>query len=300
MQVPKGYTSTIKVPVPEDLTAQINIVRNGTALPPLSVESEGGVLNIVLPYAATHHEGEIEVRATFYIQGIPYTRSTKVEVYTPYLELHELKEIVGAGKSDQEYWDAELAAHHVINAHCGQDFGLFEGTIKVMSNYNEALPLPRRLINPEKILAGTIPIYDVDTPSGAYTHLGENQFEVTGSGWFLKRPKWANQIVIGDTYSSDPIEYPYYRGTKQFDNDVVYTITGTFGYDPLPSAIRDAAKILTDQYACQDREYREQYLESIKSADWRIQFNSGAYRRTGNARADKLLSEYVIFRAKVI
>jgi hypothetical protein len=34
----------------------------------------------------------------------------------------------------------------------------------------------------------------------------------------------------------------------------------------------------------------------MTAADWRIQFYSGAYLRTGNVRADQLLADYVVTR----
>jgi len=301
MDVPKGYISKIKIPVPGDVDAFIGVTRSDMVIgPALQVTASGGVLEVTLPYKATHDEGVVNLLVTFEIDGEEFNRSLDVNVVTPYIELHEIKDILGDAADDQECFDAEAAARQIINAHTGQEFGLFVGTVKVLSNYDEALPLPRRLIEPTKIVAGTIPIFDRDTPTSYLNFLGENQFVTTGSGWFLKRPIWSSSIIVGDMYSSDPIEAPRFTGVHKFDNDVEYTITGKFGYESVPEPVRQAAKILTEQYECADREYREQYLESIKSADWRIQFNSGAYRRTGNARADKLLSPYVINRAKVI
>jgi hypothetical protein len=300
MDVPKGYISIIKTPVPVDVTADVTVSMGGISLPSFEVVAENKVLAITLPYAATHSEGAVDVKAVFEVEGFQYTRDIGVNVVTPYIELHEIKEILGKNASDEECFQAEAAARQIINAHTGQEFGFFEGTIKVLSNYDEALPLPRRMIEPTKIVAGSTVIFDRNTPTSYLNYLGENQFVVTGSGMFLKRPIWASSLVVGDMYSADPIEAPSYTGVRKFENDILYTITGKFGYETVPEAVRQAAQILTEQYECADKEYREQYLESIKSADWRIQFNSGAYRRTGNARADKLLSPYVVNRAKVI
>lgn len=300
MEIPKGYISTIKAPIPVNSTANVTVRIGDIVLPSFEVEATNKVLSIELPYAATHKEGAVEIKYVFEVEGVTYSNYYNVNVVTPYIELHEIKEILGDSTTDKESFAAEAAARNIINAHTGQEFGFFEGTIQVVSNYDEALPLPRRLIEPTKIVAGSVTIFDVNTPTSYLNYLGENQFVTTGSGWFLKRPIWANSLVVGDVYSSDPIEPPRYTGIRKFDNDITYTITGKFGYESVPEPVHQAAVILTEQYACSDKEYRDQYLESMKSADWRISFNSGAYRRTGNARADKLLSPFVVNRAKVI
>lgn len=303
MEVPKGYISKITVPVPEALTATITVTNGGITIPPFTAIAADTLLEVELPYAATHAEANLNVAVAFTVGGNPYVKNVKVEVVTPYVELHEVKKIIGGTPSDEECFEAEQAARLVINAHTGQSFGLFEGTYTVMGNFDAALPMPAHVVSISKIDEGAYTRYD--TSDGDEDNwLGKGFFEITGTGWFLKRTNWGNSTWNADfewsQYTSDPITYPASTRSTTFANDVIYTVTGVFGYETVPPAIHDAAALLVNDYACADREYRERYLESIKSADWRIQFNRGAFRRTGNARADKLLSPYVVWRGKVI
>jgi len=83
---------------------------------------------------------------------------------------------------------------------------------------------------------------------------------------------------------------------QEFKEGVIYPISGVWGYEAVPESVKEAARLLVNDYACADSQYRDRYLTSMTAADWRIQFNSGAFVRTGNVRADQLLSEYVTTR----
>ncbi len=83
-------------------------------------------------------------------------------------------------------------------------------------------------------------------------------------------------------------------------NDYPFEITGDWGYKSVPAPVKEAARLLVNDYACSEQLYRDRYLESIKAADWRLQFSSRAWEYTGNVRADQLLSEYVILDWAVI
>ena len=301
MDVPRGYISKVYAPVPGDIEANVVITREGVQVAAITVTADGGIVEITLPYAAVHKSGLIEAEITFEVDTKTYTNRIPINVYTPYLELHEIKKIMGSATPDDKCWEAEESARLVINAHCGQEFGYFEGTHEVMSNYDTALMTPQRMIRIDKIVEGSIVRFD--RSSGTEDNfLGRGNFEITGSGWYLKRPRWSSDVWDGEwtMTSSDPIRPPALTSASGFVNDVRYKITGAFGYEAVPAPVKEAAALLTNDYACADTEYRERYLESIKSADWRLQFNTGAYKRTGNARADRLLSPFVVNRMLIV
>jgi hypothetical protein len=77
-------------------------------------------------------------------------------------------------------------------------------------------------------------------------------------------------------------------------NEAQYNISGQWGWNSVPAAVQEAAALLAHDYACADVLYRDRYLTSMTAADWRIQFNAGAFSDTGNVRANQLLEEYVI------
>ena len=63
---------------------------------------------------------------------------------------------------------------------------------------------------------------------------------------------------------------------------------------PPADQVKEAAKLLVNDYACAEQTYRDRYLTSMTAADWRIQFHSGAFLKTGNVRADQLLRDFVL------
>lgn len=301
MEIPRGYISSVPFQVPDSVPCTVSVTKDGVTLPDFYVTpDENNLASITIPYAAAHTEGPVLVEITFTLMGEEYLKTLHVDVVTPYLELHEVKKIVPAF-SNEECMELEAAARHVINAHTGQSFGYFEGTVSVMGNYDGALPLPNKLIRIDKIDEGPYTKFD-RTVGDPDNYLGIGAWEITGTGWFLKRPSWSTDTWDGEwtATSSDPITAPGTYSAHTFLNDVTYTVKGAFGYEEVPVPVKQATELLVNDIGCADREYRERYLESIKSADWRIQFNSGAFRRTGNARADKLLSPFVVWRAKVI
>lgn len=106
-------------------------------------------------------------------------------------------------------------------------------------------------------------------------------------------------------------ESPYHEGgitvapgasgkATEWKQDYPFEITGDWGYKTVPAPVKEAARLLVNDYACSESAYRDRYLESIKAADWRLQFSSRAWESTGNARADMLLSEFVMLDWAVI
>lgn len=278
--------------------------------------------SVTLTMADTQDEGELDIHWSFMMDGVDVTKDDHFEVVTPYLSLSEVKKIVG-DIDDEQAFDIEAAVRHIINAHTGQSFGYDRNkTITVEGHGEIALRLPRRLVN----LTGL----------GTLTaNLDPNAAIIVSDGWYLKKA-WANEI---STVESSSVYWGDYRDNTVFDNNIYsdpdgdgeppivgplasrpggvivapgtgsatpwkndypFTITGDWGYKTVPAPVKEAARLLVNDYACQEIAYRDRYLESIKAADWRLQFSAQAWEYTGNVRADQLLSEFVILDWAVI
>lgn len=304
MEIAKGYTTVVQFPIPDDVECLVTIEKAGTTIAPFSVTPETGshVVEVPLPYSAVHEEGTIKVSLTFTMDSQVYTKTRELKIITPYLDLWELKEIIGTDATDEECWTVEFAVRNVINAFTGQSFGVEEGTFTIMGNTNKVLGFTRPCLRLDKVIEGTETRYDVTDVHGD-SFLGKGEYTVTGDGWFLKRPSWDTDDFrsnYGDVYYTvNPIRPPTFR-SNLFKNDVVYTVKGRFGYEEVPAAVREAAKLLVNDYACADSMYRDRYLKSVRSADWRLEFVGSAFLATGNARADLLLGPYVVNRMLVI
>lgn len=308
-------TPTAVLTLPDQTTRNLTVVQD-TA--PTGIDER---YYVALTMADTKNNGNLKVVWDFSLEGTAVDKTDRFEVVTPYLSIGEVKRIYPEA-TDEEAQDIEAAVRHIINAHTGQDFGYYEGPLTVEGHGESALRLPRRLI--ELTGFGTLS-----------ANLDPRAAIITSDGWYLKKA-WAvetspiasdsaywgdyNDGVFDNNIYSDPdgdgdpplfgplgsrpggiIVAPGTSGRPtSWSNDYPFVITGRWGYETVPEPVKQAAKLLVNDYACQEIAFRDRYLESIKAADWRLQFSTQAWERTGNVRADQLLSDYVLMDWAVI
>lgn len=287
MEILKETVETITFVLPTSDTNGVKATYSVNGATPVNLtvtlDQANGIAKATLPYQPT--EGTVTVTWTFTIpQSGTFTKAETYTVVTPYLSLRWIKDNLLEGSSDQEIRDAEAAARYIVQAHTGQYFGKEHSTKRAWGEKNNALYLPARLLSLEAVNGNN-----------------DTNFYITGNGWFLTRPSWTGIPPIkADAYGVNeatvPIIDPYARRGGVFDQNVPYDITGTWGWEAVPGAVVEAMKLLVNDYACADSQYRDRYLTSMTAADWRIQFNNGAFIKTGNVRADQLLSDYVLHR----
>jgi hypothetical protein len=323
MDALRGYVTAVKFPVPSDLaTAQFKVYRNDVQVGATSNATiANSVATATLPYSATLSEGPLRVDLSFTYQAVSSTLSQTVNVVTPLLEKWEVLAIL-PNATDADYMSLESGVRYVIQAHCGQSFGYSEKTITVEGHGETALRLPERLIE----ITGFSTLTNNLDPKAAI---------IVSDGWYLKK-SWAESE---STITSDSAYWGDYDGTifdngiysdpdgdgespfvgplgsrpgrvivapgtsgraTPWANDYPFNITGKWGYLSVPQSVKEAAKLLANDYACMEVRYRDSYLESIKAADWRLQFSSRAWESTGNARADQLLDEFVLLDWAVV
>lgn len=293
MEIPQGYVTELKVHVPVNSAVKYIFKRHGE---PVGVEKtaipEDNVINVLTPVGAVAETGDLTLEITFSSDGTEYTLTEQHKVYRPYLSLLELREIMDFA-DDDECWEIERAVRAIIDEHTTQNFGYEHKTITMLSNPSVAMSLPERLERLDRVVEGSDVVYDITSnpPRNVDAYI------VTGDGWFLKRPGYSPAPLSYTT--TDPIRVRP-RSRSGFRNDVKYKITGVWGYAEVPSAVREAAKLLVNDYACQDSTYRDRYIKSVRSGDWRLEFHDGAFVDTGNARANTLLRPYVVQRMVVL
>lgn len=250
------------------------------------IPGEGFLFTIPLYLVQEDKTLQVHWDITFVEDGETYItkKSMPVNVVTPILSKREIKEVWDSA-TDAEVTAIEKAVRHIIQAHTGQDFGMWTGSLNVKADGSGALLLPRRLLS----------------LSSVNGHVPDNRYSLSPSGYVLRYYPWGVPPVKADydglhMHTGGVIHNPNNVRLGEWTKDRNYKITGQWGWDQIPEAVREAAKLLVNDYACSDAQYRDRYLQSMTAADWRIQFNAGAYVRTGNVRADQLLEEYVIIR----
>lgn len=299
-------TVALDIPITDAPTNDSTTVYDGDELvfTPSTINFVDGRLSFTLPFALVQHDRNLEVRWQFTYtedsQPYEYQNTTYVEVITPILPLSEISAILYEDSDEtpdpQEIADLEKAVRNVIQAHTGQFFGKFVGKISVTGSGEPYLRLPRKLIS--------------FTSLNGATHW-TNSLAIRGSGWFLKskyvsgpppvRADWDGWNEANAYYSGKvPIVAPYSKTAVNFAENIEYVIDGVWGWNYVPAQVAEAAKLLVNDYACADSNYRDRFLTSMTAADWRIQFHEGAFSNTGNVRANQLLAEYVLHRGWVV
>lgn len=302
-----------------------------------TVTYDGEYYSVVVPYAYTASERDMIIEYDFHYMedGGEHVASGSVQfsVVRPIVSVDEIKSL-HPGLSDAEAVSLESSVRHIINAHCGQSFGYSIGkTLTVEGHGENALRLPERLVS----ITGVSTLTSALDPS-AFIIVSDGWY--LKKAWARATPletptdsQYWGDITDGvfnnNIYDdSDDGFNPGYNGAGQlvdptltpvsarsggvtvapgasgrstpWKNDYPFKITGDWGYKTVPANVKEAARLLVNDYACSEIAYRDRYLESIRAADWRLQFSSSAWEYTGNARADQLLSEYVILDWAVI
>lgn len=236
----------------------------------------------------TSVEGPFSVEWDFSINGTAVTKTDWFEVVKPYVTLGQAKsELNLENVSDKDIISAERKARRVIDRFCGQSFGLSRETRLIRGAGDANIKLPRRL---HKI--HSINQYGMNTPLEGYSLRQDGK---------ILRKEWAGEYASSITVTA-PIFNPYYdvksdtwigaRGAT-FGRNVEWVVDGDWGYDPVPSVVQDATLILMEQYLCNEAVYRERYIKSMASADFRYEMMPDAFEGTGNLIVDQILIDYV-------
>lgn len=257
-----------------------------------TVAATPGGYQVTLPLFLNQHDADYTVRLvltyTESANGEVYTltKNVPVEVITPILSREEIRAIDSyVFETNAEADKIERAVRHVIQAYTGQEFGHYVGTQSVRGSGGDLLFSPRRIIELNSIDG---------LAAGA-------SFVVDSEGYLVRYTPWGVPPVKADfhglhMHTGGVIHNPYGVKWQKWNERLTYKLDGRFGWEEVPAPVKEAAKLLVNDYACADAQYRDRYLTSMTAADWRIQFHSGAFLRTGNVRADQLLSEYVVTR----
>jgi len=240
-----------------------------------------------IPLTLTQNVGELTVNWNFALDGVTATKTDYFDVIVPLADLATLRDELELGEevTDAQLARAERKVRNFIENFCGQAFVPTDETVTLKWD-GENIMLPKRLISftsSNPVLA-VVPVIKGD---GFVLNIPE----LTPDGYPIVDPSY------GDTYPTDSsgiIIPPYLSRTGYYKQYKQITITGHWGWDRVPNNIQEAAFILVNDYLSPDQLYRDKYLTSLTSPDWRIQFHGSAFRRTGNARVDALLEDYVV------
>lgn len=283
---------TIDLPTVDTTVGQVDFVLNNADAVALTGTATNGVGSVTLPYLPSDGVARLDWNVT--IPGSGNQTITQVlDVVTPILTIAEVRKIIDEDSNtvtpEEDVRAIEAATRHIINAHTGQNFGKFIGTKNVKGSDGTNLKLPARLLKFNKI-NGVLP---------------GNNYRLENEGWSIRGFPWGVPTVRADYQgyhmtNTGVIRNPNSVKMTTFNRLISYEIDGEWGWEAVPPQVKEAAKLLIADYSCSSVEYRDRYLSSMTSADWRIQFNDGAFEDTGNVRANQLLSQYVLRRGWMV
>lgn len=242
----------------------------------------------VVGLAQTQEVGEVKVEWNFSINGTEATKIDYLDVIVPLAPYSTIREELDLGSdvTDDDISMAERRVRKIVENYCGQQFAPVNETILVRAKGTNRLVVPKRLISVEDV---------TDTRTGFVLTSG---YELRNDGWELTRT--FNYLYDTDLTVLGPIYDPWRYGTLNWSEGSFWNVKGRWGWERVPSHVQEAALILMEQRLCPQAAYRDNYLQSVTAADWRMQYSPQAYSGTGNVVADQILSPYMVLKAAVI
>lgn len=260
--------------VPTDAAGNVTVTVNSNILGNATkTTGKTGEYTMVLPPNYTSEEQYLDVTWSFAIGAHNFVITESYKVITPYIEWPDFyADFAQYSKTYDDYIEAEKVARYVINSFCGQKFGKIQATYDVEGNGNDGLILPERLLT----------LTDISWYEDPYVIYVEQDvpWELAADGWIIRKRQ--------DYSDPDPVRTEF----DTFKRNRKYFVEGVWGWKSVPAEIQEAAKILIGSYLCPDVTYRNKYLESIKSGDWRLQFSKQAWSGTGDANVDTILEDF--------
>lgn len=259
--------------------------------------TSGGTYTLTIPWQLTEYDAKLTITWT---DGNGFSRVQATKVVTPLLTTAQLTDVfTGSGTTfDGDLTEVEATVRAVIETYCGQPFGYSVGSREYIGNGSGKFILNERCASLTGILGGWSFV-----PAGPGNENGELNLERAGliqDGWTVLI-QWPEYLTIKECPPMELINFaPSQDGTirvprrfyAQRDLGVHYTLNGAWGYEVVPEEVQEAAALLVNDYAAGDSEYRDRYLSILKIQQDSFTYHPGAFRGTGNARADLLLGPF--------
>lgn len=249
--------------------------------------------SVTIPWTLMRQDRDFNIEWTFsYMEGGTLHRVKEVsfiQVVTGLLTEAEVAAISGFDLTtrQQDILDLERQVRYAIQTYTGQNFGRFRGAMAVSGNGSKSLALPAPL------LEFTGLAFDGGVRSLHGLSIINNGWAITGGRAYIDSIKQAPPEWLLDRFDyNGKISHPYADTQNYFYDGVEYIVEGAWGYNDVPSDVKQAARLLISDYSCDEALWRDRYIDSIRAGDWRFEFNAQAFAGTGNVQADQILSGY--------
>lgn len=153
---------------------------------------------------------------------------------------------------------------------------------------------PRVVLYDTYVVSGQIQTRDDDGAlPDSTTDYGSGPVEVVT--WDIESP-WVIRRRLNTSYPYTPkedVSSDVLDTRNIFMNKHMYLVRAKVGWERVPSAVNQAAKILIEHRLSPESAYHEKGIDVVRATDYRLEFTENPYETTGNIMADRLLSDYI-------
>lgn len=268
------------------------------------IETDNGSYKINIPFSVTNRPKKLKVNWGYEVDGDEHQHYSYVDVVQPYCNLAEAIEDLnfGTDPSDPNYKTyhelvmAEKYARKLIEDYTGQTFSLYDDVHIVYGSGSDILPLPYKLDTLHELYANDILLVNNLTDTNNWNRTV--QISETGFGLRVNRASQLDNSVYTANGMVPPTISDLSGGS--FIKDYAYKVQGKYGWKHVPDAVEEACIHLMGHFFDKDRAWKDQYIKSISTFDWKFDYLSNVNDGTGCAYADKVLSQYVLNQMVVI
>jgi hypothetical protein len=286
------------------ISPAINPVTILATLTPVKSEVDAGTYIVYIPLTYTDRQRQLKLSWTYAVGGTSTQKDNKIFVQTPYTDMSQAIDSLGLGsdysdpnsKSYAELCNAEKYARKLIEAYTKQQFFLYDDVQIAYGSSSDVLPLPYKITTLYKLYQNDILLLDTINAINNWNY--NTIISESGFGIRINRANMLDNTVYTANGMVPPPMNDVWNGV--FANGSTYRVQGKFGWKDIPDEIDLACIELMKDYFSKDKVWRNKYMKSIQTFDWKFEYNSGTYSGTGNLYADQLLLPYVINQMVVI
>ena len=268
-------------------------------------ETNIGLYAVYLPLQLTNSSATYRLLWEYTVDTSAVSYRHDLFIVTPYADLYQASGSLGCSsdpsdtnyKSFKELKAAERYARKRIEEYTGQVFYLYNDVLRVMGSDSDTLTLPDRIDTLDRLYMNDIVLIDnLVTPTVDNWNY-DVQISETGFGIRVNRANMLDNTV----YTANGMVPPtIHDGNGIFRSHVMYEVHGKFGWKKIPDEVELACIELMKDFFAKDTIWKNQYVKNIQTFDWQFEYNSEAFLGTGNAYADRLLSDFVVSKASII
>ena len=256
-----------------------------------------GEYEYTLTSLSTSVDRVLKVTWTYIISSRTTSEVEYVYVVTPYATVDEITSELGFSSRPEDYnyysYDkinsAERTARMIINTELGFSIGKKSKEVTCYGSGADVLYVGEKMIsvstlkeNDELVISET-------------SNLFGYPIEITETGYSIRIiPNTGEDIYEQEII--DPAGYDVGR----FRNGYRYDVSGVFGWNYIPSEIKQCVFLLVNDLLCSESTWRTKYLKKINSGQMSVEISSLSFTGTGNAIVDSLLQQFKSIQAVVI